>query len=287
MRTQDEKLRISIVVMVLSILLVVVMLLVQANPVKEKDRTVVTEKAAANTVLPVSPESLFSQAEAYHGSGDYLSALKALAKIDETWPQYRQAADLIKECEEKLLAEVSSPATIEEYMECERKVNEYLEVRNSTAFLDRKQQLVRDRDAFIAAAPVIEKARTAFESGEYGTSLETLESALEGSPGNRFISETLEEYRGAFIGEVTQEAEGELEKGNYDNALSIVNEALDIYDCEELRQVRRHVVEEADPLYGVYSDLRDSAEEWMDSWNGDSEDMEDPPGLWYYFTDLM
>ena len=35
MRTQDEKLRISIVVMVLSILLVIVMLLVQANPVKE------------------------------------------------------------------------------------------------------------------------------------------------------------------------------------------------------------------------------------------------------------
>ena len=283
MRTQDEKLRISLVVMVLSILLVIVMLVVQAHPVKEKDSASAPEKAAAGTVLPLSPEKLYSQAQEYSGSGDYLAALKALAQIDETWPNYMQAAGLTKECEEKLLEEVSSPATIEEYLECEKKVNEYLEVKTSKAFLDRKQQLVRDRDAFIAAAPVIEQARESFEAGEYGSSFETLESGLESSPDNRFIKETLEEIKGIFVGEVTQEAEAEIQDRDYSGALTIVDEALAVYDCEELRSARQNILKEADPFYGVYSDLRDSASEWLDYWTDDSEDVDHPSDLWYYY----
>ncbi|MBQ3390529.1 MAG: hypothetical protein IJG57_05615 [Firmicutes bacterium] len=271
MRTQDEKLRISLVVMVLSILLVIFMLLAQIHPETGNNSSAAPENAAASAVLPVSAEELYSQAEKYSGSGDYLGALKALAQIDETWPQYAQASNLIKECEEKLLAEVSSPATIEEYLECERKVNEYLEVRSSPAFLERKKQLVADRDAFIAAASVIETASAEFESGEYSAALETLENALESSGTNRFISAKLEEYRSIYVAAVTEEAEAEIENRNYTTALAIVDEALEVCDCEELREVRKHVLEEADPFYGVYNDLRDSASEWWDSWTEDSD----------------
>lgn len=280
MRTQVNKRGLfAFCLMLASIALVVFMMQLQVDPAKGVDQTPVAEKKAVNRVLPVSPESLFSQAETYEGSGDHLSALKALAKIDETWPQYPQAEALIRECEEKLLAEVSAPVTIEDYMECERKVNEYLEIRNSTAFLKRKQELTRDRDDFFAAAPVIEEAMGEVERGDYSAAFETLSKDERGSTDNRFLVDQLEEYHAAYVEEVTQKAEMELENKDYAEAVTIVNEALDIYDCEEFHQLRRQIMEEADPLYGVYNDLRDTVSDWYDYWTEDSVEREEPFGI--------
>ncbi len=280
MRTQVNKRGLfAFCLMLASIALVVFMMQLQVDPAKGVDQTPVAEKKAVNRVLPVSPEDLFSQAEKYEGVEDHLNALKMLAKIDETWPQYPQAEALIRECEEKLLAEVSSPVTIEDYMECERKVNEYLEIRNSTAFLKRKQELTRDRDDFFAAAPVIEEAMGEVERGDYSAAFETLSKDERGSTDNRFLVDQLEECRAAFVEEVTQKAEMELEDKDYAGAVTIVNEALDIYDCEEFHQLRRQIMEEADPLYGVYNDLRDTVSDWYDYWTEDPVEREEPFGI--------
>ena len=100
MRTQvNKKGLLAFCLMLASIALVAFMLQMQSKPAEEKAESVAPEAAAANVVLPVSAEELYSRAEKYSSSGDYLGALKALAEIDETWPQYPQAAALIKECE--------------------------------------------------------------------------------------------------------------------------------------------------------------------------------------------
>lgn len=280
MRTQVNKRGLfAFCLMLASIALVVFMMQLQVDPAKGVDQTPVAEKKAVNRVLPVSPEDLFSQAEKYEGVEDHLNALKMLAKIDETWPQYPQAAALIRECEEELLAEVSSPSTIEDYMECERKVNEYLEIRNSTAFLERKQELVRDRDDFFAAASVIEEATGEVERGDYPAAFETLSRDERGRTENRFLADKLEELHAAYVEDVSLEAKRELENQDYAGAVRIVNEALEVYDCEELHRLRRQIMEEADPLYGVYNDFRDTVSDWYDYWTEGSEETEQPFGL--------
>ena len=98
MRTQvNKKGLLAFCLMLASIALVAFMLQMQSKPAEEKAESVAPEAAAANVVLPVSAEELYSRAEKYSGSGDYLGALKALAEIDETWPQYPQAAALISD----------------------------------------------------------------------------------------------------------------------------------------------------------------------------------------------
>ncbi len=280
MRTQvNKKGLLAFCLMLASIALVAFMLQMQSKPAEEKAESVAPEAAAANVVLPVSAEELYSRAEKYSGSGDYLGALKALAEIDETWPQYPQAAALTKECEEKLLAEVSSPTTVEEYLNCEKKVNDYLEVRASPAFLERKKELVRDRDAFIAAALIIEKATDEFERGDYSAAFETLSKDERGSTDNRFLIEKLDEFHNIFVGEVVQEIEGEVRSENYREALRIVEDAIEVYDCEELQSARQQVLEAIDPLYGVYNDMRDTLSDWYEYWTEDTEEMDQLFGI--------
>lgn len=200
-------------------------------------------------ILESKSDKLYEKAEEAFKEEAYLDALKYLVKIDKAYSQYECVEDFTNECVEILIAEVSYPTSIREYEEYHARVKEYLQVIEAPEFVKKEKQMTEEYRTFVAAAPVLEEAKKAFDKGDYSRAFETLEAAKEKDSENRFINEELDELHNTFIVGKAQEVSEEIKKEDYNKALEITKAALEVYDCEELRDVRKYVYEEKYPLY--------------------------------------
>ena len=56
---------------------------------------------------------------------------------------------------------------------------------------------------------------------------------------------------------IAKEAQEACEKENYKEAMKIVEDALEVHECEALRQLLEHVKEEKNILYRWWNDMKD------------------------------
>lgn len=200
-------------------------------------------------ILESKSDRLYEKAEEAFKEEAYLDALKYLVKIDKSYSQYECVESFTNECVEILIAEVSYPTSIREYEEYHARVKEYLQVIEAPEFVKKEAQMTEEYKSFVTAAPVLEKAKKAFDNDNYSKAFETLETVKAEDPENRFINEELDELHNTFIVAKAQEVSEEIKKEDYNKALEITKAAIEIYDCEELRDVKTYVYEEKYPAY--------------------------------------
>ncbi len=200
-------------------------------------------------ILESKSDRLYEEAEEAFREEAFLDALKYLVKIDKSYSQYECVEDFTNECVEILIAEVSYPTSIREYEECHAKVKEYLQVLEAPEFVQKDKQMTEEYSAFVTAAPVLEEAKEAFDNGDYSVAFETLEVAKAKDAENRIINDELDELHNTFIVGKVQEVSEAIKKEDDDKALEIIKAAIEIYDCEELRDVKKYVYEEKYPIY--------------------------------------
>ena len=206
----------------------------------------------------------YEQAESLFKSEQYFEALQTLDEIDPSYTQYDFVKEFIGECEEIIVAQVSYPTTIEEYEEYQNTIDEYLDVHSCEAFVQQKQKMKDEHDTFASADPFMKKARVEFDNGNYRTAFDVLEKAREENPSNHFINETLDELHNIFVIGKAQEISEKVKKGEKSEALKMAKDAIEIYDWEDLRAVKKYVLEEKDPLYGVVSSITAAFSEWKE-----------------------
>jgi len=217
--------------------------------IENKSLSDVATKNRDFIVLESESDRLYEQAEESFKNSEYLEALKALVKIDQSYSQYECVEDFIGECKEILIAEVSYPTSIREYEEYHARVKEYLRVVEAPEFVEKEKQMTEEYRAFVTAAPVLEKAKKAFDNEEYASAFETLDAAKEKYSDNRFITEELDELHNMFVVSQAQLVSAAVQQKDYDKAIEITKAAIEIYDCEELRDVKKYVYEEKYPAY--------------------------------------
>ena len=199
--------------------------------------------------LESESDRLYEQAEESFKNAEYLEALKSLVKIDQSYSQYECVEDFVGECKEILIAEVSYPTSIREYEEYHARVKEYLRVVEAPEFVEKEKQMTEEYRAFVTAAPVLEKAKKAFDNEEYASAFETLDAAKGEHPDNRFITEELDELHNLFVVSQAQLVSAAVQQEDYDKAIEITKAAIEVYDCEELESVKKYVYEEKYPVY--------------------------------------
>lgn len=222
------------------------------------DDKVLSEKASENRqyiVVETESNELYDQAETYFKNAEYLDALKSLVKIDKAYSKYEFVEDFQGDCEEILIAQVLYPANIEEYEDNQAKLEEYIEVVDAPAFVQKKEQMAREHDAFAKAAPILKKANDSFEKGEYKKAFDVLESAQSKDSDNRFISDALDDLHDCFIVEQAQKISAQVRKEDYDKALELADAAIEIYDCDELDSAREYVIELKHPSIRIKNNI--------------------------------
>ena len=199
----------------------------------------------------------YAKAESYSMNKDYINAMKMLYQIDENYLKYSKVDNLNNLCRDAILKETEGLDTIDELQEAIQKMDEYFSIVPEPAFAVRKGQLEKELSDLKDVIQIVKEASEFYEAEDYENAFHVLEEGLEKYPDNIKMKEGYYYYLELYVEMVAKEAQEACDKKEYREALRIVEGALEVHDCEPLRQLFIHVREERNVLYRWWNDMKD------------------------------
>lgn len=199
----------------------------------------------------------YVKAEEYSLKEDYFSAMKMLYQIDEKYLEYSKVENLNNLCKDAILKESEKLDTIDELKEAIQKMNEYFLEVPEPAFAVRKGQLEKELSDLKAVIQIVKEAAAFYEAKDYKNAFDVLEKGLEEYPNNMKMKEGYFQYLELYVEMVAENAQEACDNKEYKKALKIVEEAIEVHDCEPLQQLFIHVKEERNVLYRWWNDIKD------------------------------
>ncbi len=193
--------------------------------------------------------------EEYLPAKRYLSCLNAFVSVHEEYSGYDELLSYEAEIENGILEKISKPDTIEEYEDCIEYVSKCLDILEIPVLLDRKSDLEKELTREIEIQDKIQVATSQYEKGLVRESFFTLALGLEEYPENDKVEEALVNLRNDYIISTRNHVVELCEKEEYKEALQIVEEALEVYECEDFLILCESVKEQKSFLYRAKNDV--------------------------------
>ena len=199
----------------------------------------------------------YAKAETYSVDEDYISAMKMLYQIDENYLAYSEVIKLNDFCKDMILKETEELYTAVELEKAIIKMEQYFAIVPEPAFATRKGQLEKELVALKEVMEIVKNASEFYDAGDYKTAFDTLEAGIEKYPEHLKMQEGYLYYLELYVEMIAKEAQEACEKENYKEAMKIVEDALEVHECEALRQLLEHVKEEKNILYRWWNDMKE------------------------------
>lgn len=216
--------------------------------------TLASEKLAF-IELEESCNTLKAKAEKHIANEEYPAAFETLNSIDLEYSQYAVVEELYLTCQDQVMAVVEVPTSIEEFESFIRLLGDCLAVYESQDLFTRQRELSDELVIFIEVSEIIQTATDLYDSEQYEESFVTLALGLEEYPDEDRLATTLVDYHDHYIISVTKEAVALCEKEDYKEALAVVGQAIEEYDCEEFQLLQESIKEQKSFLYRFKNDL--------------------------------
>lgn len=197
----------------------------------------------------------YAKAESYIVEDDFINAMKELYKIDKDYLRYADVLKLNGLCKEIILKETENVDSVQEIEKNIYKMEEYFAMVPEPAFATRKAQLEKELDSLKAVIELVKDASDAYNAQKYKEVFEILERGLEKYPDNLKMKEGYFLYLEQYVEMIAKEAQEACDNKEYKKAKLIVEDALEVHDCEPLRLILEHVKEERSILYRWKNDF--------------------------------
>lgn len=192
---------------------------------------------------------LFDEAERQYLSGDYMAAIDSITGISPAYSRWNECSDMLLSCKEKVIESVGQPETITEFENAVAILDEYLgliddeNARNMRdAFADRLAVL-KDIDTIISSA------FDAYDSGNYAIAFASLSEGVKKYPDESPILDAYELCRQTYIDDITAQANELRENKKYDEAIALLDEAIEVLNCNEFTTLREDIREDSSFFY--------------------------------------
>lgn len=217
------------------------------NP--DADISAAAKDGIALVTVETDAKILFDEAERQYAAGDYMAALGSLAHISPDWANWSKCSVMLDSCKEKVMASIGQPETIEEFEKAVAVLGEYTELVNDADakkmyddFADRLAVL-RDIDVILSSA------LEAYDSGNYAESFSALASAVEKYPDETSVIDAYELCTQTYIDDITAKANELREGRQYDEAIALLDEAIEVLNCNEFTTLREDIREDSSFFY--------------------------------------
>lgn len=219
--------------------------------------------------LEESCGSLRIKAENLIEAEEYPSALETLNSIDSEYSQYASVNELYSLCQTRIMEAVEAPESIEEFEVYIKLLSDCLAVYESQDLLARQQELSEELVVFIEVSEVIQTATNLYDSEQYEEAFVSLALGIEKYPADQRLAATLVDYHDHYIISVTKEAVALCEEEKYKDAVAIVEQAVQKYDCEEFHLLLESIKEQKSFLYRFKNNLVEKFTAAAQGWNSE------------------
>lgn len=224
--------------------------------------------ASSGNTSMVYPESDFSNSSIISGGG----------LIDVIYrPSYTVADTSVEElylvCQDRVMATVESPTSIDEFESYIRLLGDCLAVYESQDLLTRQQELSDELVIFIEVSEIIQTATDLYDTEQYEESFVTLALGMEEYPNEERLATTLVDYHDHYIISITKEAVALCEEEEYKDALAVVEQAIEEYDCEEFRLLQESIKEQKSFFYRFKNDMVEKFTVMAQGWESEEFDV--------------
>ncbi len=223
--------------------------------------------------LEESCNTLKAKAENHITAEEYPAAFESLNSIDREYSQYTSVEELYLVCQDRVMATVESPTSIDEFESYIRLLGDCLAVYESQDLLTRQQELSDELVIFIEVSEIIQTATDLYDTEQYEESFVTLALGMEEYPHEERLATTLVDYHDHYIISITKEAVALCEEEEYKDALAVVEQAIEEYDCEEFRLLQESIKEQKSFFYRFKNDMVEKFTVMAQGWESEEFDV--------------
>ena len=208
----------------------------------------------------------FDLAQKFLNAKNYPQVFTQLNSVNQTYTQYDNILELYKSCEEKVLQAVANPTSIEEFEQYIQLLENCGKLYESKALSDRITALSEELTIFIDITETIDAATVQFDSQNVEEAFVLLVLGLNKYPDNEMLATTLVDYRDHYIITITKQVVELCQQEEYKQALTIVETAIEEYDCVEFQMLLEAIKEEKSFLYRLKNDIVETFTSLSNGW---------------------
>lgn len=177
--------------------------------------------------------------------GDYITAVEVYnQEIFDTEDQAKADEYLALHVDAKMLSYENGETTFEQVI---ADLQQLLEIENTV--------IVGRIDEFIYVNETIQTAERLYDDGMFEESFAILAIGLQDYPDNEKLSSTLVDFCDHYIITITQQVQKLCEEERYKEAINVLEEALEQYECDEFNYMLESTKEQKSKLYKLKNDI--------------------------------
>ena len=199
---------------------------------------------------------LHEKAEECYSDKDYIGSMTIIKTIDPAYSQAESVNALYNTCKEIILTQVANPSTVEEFENSIALLEECLAKVDEPVFIERKQFLESEFIIFKDIVSIIEYAETLYNNGNFKKAFESVSNGINKYPDRAQLKEAQEIFIQTYIATVAMDVKTACESKDYKKALSILDTAMNEYNCEEFTLLKESVREQKSWLYRTYKNTK-------------------------------
>ena len=201
------------------------------------------ESALAEVQLyEVSSES-FKEGVNFMENREYVAAIGAFLKIEESSTVYGDAQKNVKACVDLLIKAAESPETESEYLAALEQLDAAIALLPENEALSKSREACLSKYHTLVRSNAFREAEQMAADGDFEGAFARIDKALEILPEDEQLTQKAEDLRVAFVGYVTGKAVALVDAGDFDEAYGIVEEASELYSCEALDALYEQIEE--------------------------------------------
>ena len=204
-------------------------------------------------------ESL-AKAETYFADEDYLATMECRKDVDESYSSYKALNDLYVESKKRLMNQVGTPETEEEYNAAIDLLTTWIDRTDDEDFRSAQKKLSADLTEYHEVKDILTDATDSFENEQYHDAFTTLEEGEEKYPNSNKIKYAVASYQYAYILEVYGQVGVLMEDKKYDEAIEYIKSAVENYDYEGFHDLLDKAKRKDSVLYSIGSTAKDAGE---------------------------
>ena len=210
----------------------------------EKDElSQMAESALAEVQLyEVSSES-FKEGVNFMENREYVAAIGAFLKIEESSTVYGDAQKNVKACVDLLIKAAESPETESEYLAALEQLDAAIALLPENEALSKSREACLSKYHTLVRSNAFREAEQMAADGDFEGAFARIDKALEILPEDEQLTQKAEDLRAAFVAYVTGKAVALVDAGDFDEAYGIVEEASGLYSCEALDALYEQIEE--------------------------------------------
>lgn len=211
--------------------------------VDKKSLSDLAQSALADVELYEASSTAFKEAVDLMENREYLAAIEAFLKIEESSPVYEEAQKNIETCVNLLVRSTSGLETEEDCFSAIEMLDAALELLPENEALSECRESCLSKYHILVRNNAIKEAGQLAADGDFEGAFARIDSALEILPEDEQLLNKAGELRTAFVAYVTGTAVDLVNDGDFDTAYEAVNAAMELYECEEFESLYAQIEE--------------------------------------------